>query len=63
MVTINNFDTNSVGILASGDYRGLSTDTKPVGVNVGNGSSFIEIDTGKIFLYDAEGEEWNEIGA
>ena len=46
------------------ELRGLSTDTKPTEVNereVGNGSTFIEIDTGKIFFYDAENKEWKEI--
>ncbi len=43
---------------------GLSSDEKPTGIYSGtviaNGSSFIEINTGKTFMYDAEGEEWNE---
>lgn len=39
---------------------GLSTDTKPTGVSVGNGWSFIEMDTGKVFFYNAEDEEWLE---
>lgn len=46
------------------ELKGLSTDTKPtkMGVfNIDNGSTFIEIDTGKIYLYDLENEEWKEI--
>lgn len=43
---------------------GLSSDEKPTGIYSGtviaNGSNFIEINTGKTFMYDAEGEEWNE---
>lgn len=39
---------------------GLSTDTKPTGVSVGNGWSYIEMDTGKVFFYNAEDEEWLE---
>lgn len=43
---------------------GLSSDEKPTGIYSGtviaNGSSFIEINTGKTFMYDAEGEAWNE---
>lgn len=39
---------------------GLSTDTKPTGVSIGNGWSFIEMDTGKVFFYNAEDEEWLE---
>ena len=55
--------------------EGLSTDTKPVeyfietdsnGVEVAkvyieNGSTFTEIDTGKLFMYDAENTVWYEI--
>ena len=35
------------------DLRGLSTDQKPL-ENVGNGSTFLEIDTGKVFIFDKE---------
>lgn len=46
------------------ELRGLSTDTKPTTIGnskIDNGSIFIEIDTGKIFMYDFENEEWKEI--
>lgn len=46
------------------ELRGLSTDTKPTtinGENIDNGSTFIEIDTGKIYFYDLENEEWKEV--
>ena len=45
---------------------GLSTDTKPTGSGVPNGSAFIEMDTSKIYFYDADGvagSEWIEWGA
>ena len=42
-------------------YYGLSTDEKPETAN--NGSRFIEMDTGNVFLFDAEGVEWLEVGA
>ena len=35
------------------EFRGLSTDEKPV-EKVGNGSVFIEIDTGKVFIFDEQ---------
>ena len=35
------------------DLRGLSTDTKPT-ENIGNGSTFFEMDTSKVFLFDKE---------
>lgn len=43
------------------ELRGLSTDEKPVKIGdkkIGNGSAFIEIDTGKILFFDGETEEW-----
>lgn len=43
------------------EYAGLKDDTKPT-AGVRNGSSFIEMDTGKIYLFDAEGGNWVEIG-
>lgn len=48
----------------TGELRGLSTDTKPTEINgqtIGNGSIYIEMDTGTIFFYDAENEEWKEV--
>lgn len=49
------------------ELRGLSTDTKPtvydedIDSYIDNGSTFIEIDTGKIFFYDLENEQWKEV--
>lgn len=46
------------------ELRGLSGDNKPTevsGKSIGNGSAFIEIDTGKIYFYDAENEQWKEV--
>lgn len=42
------------------EFRGLSTDEKPI-ERVGNGSIFIEIDTGSIFMFDLESLEWKKI--
>lgn len=41
------------------EFRGLSTDTKPT--DCINGAAFIEIDTGKVFLFDAIGQIWHEV--
>lgn len=41
------------------EITGLSTDTKPT-EDISQGSRFIEIDTGKIYMYDAENQEWKE---
>ena len=43
------------------EYYGLSTDTKPTD-GVDNGALFVEMDTGKVFLFDTEGVEWLEVG-
>lgn len=38
------------------EYRGLSTDSKPT--DVPNGSAFIEMNTGDVYLFDADGSSW-----
>lgn len=46
------------------ELRGLSTDIKPTTINgeeVGNGSVYIEIDTQKVYFYDAESQTWKEV--
>ena len=43
------------------ELRGMSTDTKPTSIGnkaIGNGSVFIEIDTEKLFFFDADSQEW-----
>lgn len=42
------------------DVRCNSTDTKPTN-KIPNGSTCIEIDTGKGFLFDGDEGKWNEI--
>ena len=44
-------------------YFGLSGDTKPTGADVANGSVFLEMNTGKIYFYDAANAQWLEWGA
>ncbi len=39
-------------------FSGLSSDEKPIGQRVGNGSLFIEMDTSKIFIYSEEAQTW-----
>ena len=40
-------------------YYGLSTDSKPT-TGVGNGSCFIEMNTGKVYFFNAAGNAWVE---
>ena len=42
------------------DVRCLSTDVKPID-GIYNGSSCIEIDTGKGYLFDKTGSQWIEL--
>lgn len=41
------------------ELKGLSTDEKPITFE--NGTTFIEIDTGKIYMFDAVSKQWKEI--
>lgn len=43
-------------------YVCKSTDDKPT-TEVGNGDIVIEIDTGKYFIFDADGAAWHETQA
>lgn len=38
-------------------YYGLSTDDKPSGTAL-NGRAFVEMDTGTLYFFDAEGGAW-----
>lgn len=42
------------------DVRCLSTDTKPT-EHIANGSTCLEIDTGDLYVFDAENGVWNAI--
>ena len=50
---VNDLYTNAV------EYRGLSTDSKPT--DAVNGSTFLEMDTGKVFIYDKQNAQWREL--
>lgn len=46
------------------EIRGLSTDDKPTQIGskaIDNGSVFIEMNTGKVYLYDLESQTWEEV--
>ena len=43
------------------EAAGLSTDEKPTS-KVATGSTFFEVDTGKVFAFDEVSQEWDEIG-
>lgn len=46
------------------DLRGLSGDDKPTSIENGvveNGSTFIEIDSGDIYMFDFANQEWDKV--
>lgn len=47
------------------ELNGLSTDEKPTvtykNTKIENGSTFIEMDTGKVYMYDEENATWHEL--
>lgn len=46
------------------ELRGISTDEKPAtidGKDIANGTVFIEMDTGKLYMFDKENEQWKEM--
>ena len=42
-------------------YYGKSTDEKPTFDWLSSGSIFMEVDTGKVFIYDSETKTWSEL--
>jgi len=40
------------------EYNGLSTHVKPVEDNFAFGSSFFEVDTGNVYFFNEESQEW-----
>lgn len=59
---------NKIGIKDNNnqlEIYGLSTDTKPIdmidGYEIVNGSIFIEMDTGKVYLFNKASDTWGEI--
>ena len=63
MITLNKYaDTPSRVWL---ELYGLSTDEKPIEkfgtTYIGNASTYLEMDTDKIFIYDEENHRWYEM--
>ena len=64
MITIQNtvqYIDNVACVIST--YYGLSTDTPKPTDGVGNGSAFVEMDTGKIYFFDSDSQDWLEWGA
>lgn len=57
MVTLDRM--GGTNVINSAEFKGLSTDTKPTD-SVPNGSTFYEMDTQKVYMFDAENQLWIE---
>lgn len=48
------------------EFAGLSSDAKPEGefggLKLYNGSCFVEMDTGEIYMYDVDNAKWIKFG-
>ena len=44
-----------------GGWYGTSTDTKPTGINQ-SGVPLLETDTGKLYVWDENANDWQEVG-
>ena len=48
------------------NFAGLSTDTKPTtayeNILIGNGSTFIAMDTATVYMYDEANSTWRKLG-
>ncbi len=52
------FEVGADGLLRPVEtHYGLSADTKPI-EGVRNAEQFLEMDKGKMFLFDGEGKQW-----
>ena len=40
------------------DFRGKSTDTKPISDDIPNMSTYLEVDTGDIYFWDKDTNVW-----
>ena len=67
MITVyrkNGLAMTEEGTLVEVEIRCNSLDTKPTTINesaIVNGTSLIEIDTGKLYLFDADSSQWKEV--
>ena len=43
------------------EFAGLSTDNKPTPDGLATGSVFIEVNTGKVFMFNSAAESWVEV--
>lgn len=57
MITLDKMGDSFVTMCA--EFKGLSTDLKPIN-DVPNGSTFYEMDTQKVFMFDEENKVWIE---
>lgn len=58
---ITNCSYTNTGLETEWNLRGLSTDSKPNGSDVPNGSTFLEMDTGAVYVFDKANTQWRAL--
>ena len=53
-----NFNETPNKVSREVELRGLSSDVKPTPSEMYNGSTFVEMDTRKVWMYDGENQKW-----
>jgi hypothetical protein len=56
MVTLNRIGGQEVDNTA--EFRGKSTDTKPISSDIPNMSTYLEVDTCTLYFYDSDTQTW-----
>lgn len=56
MVTLNRIGGQEVDNTA--EFRGKSTDTKPISPEIPNSSTYLETDTLTLYFYDSDTQAW-----
>jgi len=58
---ITNCMTDDSTLMTGWDLRGLSTDGKPTDDQVPNGSTFLEMDTKDVYIFDKQNTQWRKL--
>lgn len=58
--SIDTFTVDTEGQTSIFEMRGKSTDIKPID-DIPNGSTFYEMDTGKVYMFDFDNKIWREM--
>lgn len=60
--TLNVTYLTSIDTVANYEFAGKSTDDKPTQKDIATGSTFFEVDTGDVYVYEEESGSWMKVG-